>query len=95
MLDKAKIRHVAALAGLQLTDEEEERLTSEMNQILQYFRKLSELDTEEIPATFQVMPVSNVFREDEPCASLTLEETLSNAPHRQGEYFQMPRILES
>jgi aspartyl-tRNA(Asn)/glutamyl-tRNA(Gln) amidotransferase subunit C len=65
MIDREQVHKVAHLARLELTPEEEERFTTQLNDILGYFEQLSELDTESVPPTARAIDVSNVTRPDQ------------------------------
>ncbi|AIQ76502.1 MULTISPECIES: Asp-tRNA(Asn)/Glu-tRNA(Gln) amidotransferase subunit GatC [Paenibacillus] len=88
------VQHVAKLARLQLSPEEEATFTEQMNAILQYAEKLNELDTENVKPTTHVLQVSNVMREDVVKDSLTQEEALLNAPDDEDGHFKVPAVLE-
>ncbi len=88
------VRAVARLARLRFVAEEEERLTGELNRILEYMEKLNELDTEDVEPTSHVVPITNAFRRDEVVSFEGLEALLEPAPQRKGEYFKVPRIIE-
>jgi aspartyl-tRNA(Asn)/glutamyl-tRNA(Gln) amidotransferase subunit C len=89
-----EVEHVARLARLELTNEEKERMRAQLDSILSYIDKLNELDTSAVEPTFHVLPMMNVFRDDEVRPSLSQEEALANAPDRQDLFFRVPRILE-
>jgi aspartyl-tRNA(Asn)/glutamyl-tRNA(Gln) amidotransferase subunit C len=89
-----EVEHVARLARLELTDEEKERMRAQLDSILTYIDKLNELDTSAVEPTSHVLPMMNIFRDDEVRPSLSQEETLANAPDRQDLFFRVPRILE-
>ena len=89
-----EVEHVARLARLELTAEEKERMRAQLDSILSYIDKLNELDTTAVEPTSHVLPMTNVFREDEVTPSLAQEEILANAPERHDRFFRVPRILE-
>lgn len=89
-----EVEHVARLARLELTKEEKEQMRAQLDSILSYIEKLNELDTSAVEPTSHVLPMKNVFREDEVRPSLPQEEALANAPERQDLFFRVPRILE-
>ena len=64
-LTKEQVQHIARLARLKLTPEEEERYAEQLTEILNYVEVLKELDTKGVPETSQVTGLSNVTREDE------------------------------
>lgn len=88
------VEHVARLARLRLTEEEKEKFGKQLNRILKYVEKLNELNTENVKSISSVVPLKNVLREDELKPSLPVENVLSNAPDKKGEYFKVPRIIE-
>ncbi|AHV99022.1 Asp-tRNA(Asn)/Glu-tRNA(Gln) amidotransferase subunit GatC [Paenibacillus sabinae] len=88
------VQHVARLARLHLSPEEEAVFTEQMNAILQYAEKLSGLDTEGVEPTTHVLHVSNVMREDVVKESLSIEDVLLNAPEEEDGQFKVPAVLE-
>lgn len=92
-LDRAQVEKVALLARLQLTPEEEEQFTPQLNSILGYFEQLSELDTEDVPPTTRAIDVSNVVRPDVQVTYPDREGILACAPDREGEFVRVPKIL--
>jgi len=84
------VLHVARLARLGLRDGEAERLQTELSAILEAVGKVSELDLADVPPTSHPLDLVNVWDEDEPSPSLTVEEALANAPEREGDGFRVP-----
>jgi aspartyl-tRNA(Asn)/glutamyl-tRNA(Gln) amidotransferase subunit C len=98
-ITKKDVEHVARLARLALSEEEKDRFTGQLGSILQYIEKMSALNTDNVPPTSHVLPLSNVWREDkmEPSTSETLgspEDLLSNAPEREGPLFKVKKVIE-
>jgi len=94
-ISKKTINHISKLALLDLSDEEKEKLSKELNDILNYFKKLDDLDTSDVePTTHPIDGLKNVFREDIPWKSLSNEEALKNAKNKKDGYFKAPRILK-
>lgn len=92
---KETIDQIAKLALLDLKDEEKEKLAKELSEIITYFKKLNDLDTDNIkPMTHPIDGLQNVFREDIPRKGLTKEEATKNAQHKKDGYFKAPRILK-
>ncbi|MFX0071741.1 MAG: Asp-tRNA(Asn)/Glu-tRNA(Gln) amidotransferase subunit GatC [Candidatus Hermodarchaeota archaeon] len=92
---KETIDYVAKLALLDLSEEEKEKFSKQLNEIITYFKKLNDLDTTKInPTTHPIDNLKNVFREDVPWEGLTNEEALKNAQHKKDGYFKAPRILK-
>ncbi len=92
-ISKEEVEHVAWLARIKLSEEEKELYTQQFNQILEYFEKISELETEDIPPELHVMGIVNVAREDKPGKPLNHTEALKNAPKKRGGYFEAPKML--
>lgn len=88
------VDHVARLARLALTDEERERLRSQLPVILEHAERVQEVAAEEVPATSHPIPLRNVFREDEPEPTLSQDEALAGAPETEKGQFKVPRIVE-
>lgn len=93
-LTRSDVEHVAFLARLGMTGPELDRLQAQLNQILEEYAKLSELDTDAIPPTAQTIELENILREDMVRPSLPVEAVLSNAPARQGDFIVVPAILD-
>ncbi len=85
---------VGALARLYFTDEEKEELMDTLNNILEYFDKLSELDTEDVEPLTHILPVQNVMRDDEVKPSFDQETALKNAPKHDRGHFVIPKVIE-
>ena len=93
LLDSAQVAHLANLARIELSPEELEKLTGELGVILDSIAKVSEVATPDVPATSHPVPLSNVFRSDEPSDTLTTEQALSGAPEHDGTRFVVSAIL--
>ncbi len=92
-LTREEVLHVAELARLSLSPEEIELFTGQLNEILEYVEKLQELDTSGVGPLAHVIPLCNVFREDQARESLPLDAVLENAPAREDGNFLVPRII--
>lgn len=93
MITKAAVEHVALLARLELTEEETEMYTQQLNQILDYAERLNQLDTTNVSPTAHVLPIQNVFREDKSEQVMTNDEALANAPTKEDGFFRVPKIV--
>lgn len=87
------IEYVGILAKLELADEEKERAKKDMEEMLDYIDKLNELDTSGVEPMSHVFPINNVFREDIVRGEDIHEETLANAPERNGDSFVVPKTI--
>jgi aspartyl-tRNA(Asn)/glutamyl-tRNA(Gln) amidotransferase subunit C len=94
MIAREDVEHVAELARLDLTSAEKEQFIAQLNSILTYIEKLNELDTRDVEPTSHVLPMSNIFRDDEVRPSLDRAEVLRNAPEASHFFFKVPRIIE-
>lgn len=93
MIDREQVRKVAHLARLELEPEAEEKLTTQLSSILEYFEQLSELDTEKVAPTTRVIDVSNITRDDNLEPFPNREEILACAPEQDGDFFKVPKIM--
>jgi aspartyl-tRNA(Asn)/glutamyl-tRNA(Gln) amidotransferase subunit C len=93
-ITRAEVEHVARLARLELTGDEQERMTFQLDAILGYIDTLNALDTGGVDPPTTVIPVVSVMRDDEVRPSLDREDALANAPDREDAFFRVPRIIE-
>jgi aspartyl-tRNA(Asn)/glutamyl-tRNA(Gln) amidotransferase subunit C len=89
-ISREEVLHVAGLAWLALTDEEIERLTTELDAILEAVGVVSELDLADVPPTSHPLDLVNVWEEDVPREPLSLEDALANAPDADDGLFRVP-----
>jgi aspartyl-tRNA(Asn)/glutamyl-tRNA(Gln) amidotransferase subunit C len=89
-ISREEVVHVARLARLELTEEELERFGGQLNTILEAVGKVGELDLSEVEPTAHPLDLVNVWAQDEPRPSLTVDEALANAPEREGDFFRVP-----
>jgi aspartyl-tRNA(Asn)/glutamyl-tRNA(Gln) amidotransferase subunit C len=89
-----EVRHVAALARLSLTPEEEERYRHQLSAILEAMEQLKVLDTEDVEPTSHAIAVQSALREDIVVPSLEPGKALANAPAKVGTSFAVPKIIE-
>ncbi len=92
-LSKSEVEHIAHLARLQLGAKEIETITPQLNNILLYMEKLSELDTTGIEPTTHALHLSNAFRNDKIIPSLDQEDVLALAPEQGGGSFVVPKVI--
>lgn len=89
-----QVRHVAKLARLKLTPEEELKHQQQLSQVLEAFEALSKIDTTDVPPTYHVNLEHTTLREDVVETPLTVDEALANAPQRVGDSFGVPKVIE-
>ncbi|HHP7230058.1 MAG TPA: Asp-tRNA(Asn)/Glu-tRNA(Gln) amidotransferase subunit GatC [Xenococcaceae cyanobacterium] len=93
MIDREQVKKVAHLARLEITADEEEQFTTQLNSILDYFEQLSELDTENVAPTTRAIEVSNITRPDRLEPFPDKAALLASAPEPEGQYFRVPQIM--
>ena len=93
-LSREEVEHIAELARLTLSDEEQALYQEQLSAILQHFERLQELNTEAIPPTATVLPLRSVMRADEPRSPFSRKDILASAPDTEEECFKVPAVLE-
>jgi len=91
---KKDVEYIAELARLQLSPQEIESLSEDMNKILGYIDLLNELDTENTEPLEHVIELDSRLREDEAKEPLSHKDALKNAPDADSDYFRVPRVIE-
>ncbi|MBR4749188.1 MAG: Asp-tRNA(Asn)/Glu-tRNA(Gln) amidotransferase subunit GatC [Abditibacteriota bacterium] len=94
MLTKEDIAAIAHLSRLEMGDDAE-KLTEQINKLLDNFQSLQALDTDSVKPTSHAVPMYNVFREDEVRPSLSPEEVVQNGSDTQDLCFVVPRIVDT
>jgi aspartyl-tRNA(Asn)/glutamyl-tRNA(Gln) amidotransferase subunit C len=89
-ITRDEVLHVARLARLELSEDEVSRFQEQLNAILEAVGKVAELDLSDVPPTAHPLELSNVWAEDEPRPSLSVEDALANAPEPSGNLFRVP-----
>jgi len=92
-LSKKEVEHTAWLAHIELSEKEKTLFTEQFNDILDYFKKIDEVNTGDVEPTYHVLDLMNVYREDEAEPSLATEEALKNAPKKEKQFLKAPRIV--
>ena len=93
-ITKKDIEHIANLSMLNLSDEEIERYTNDMQNIVTFAEQVNEVDTDGVDISAFALDTCNVFRKDEVKKSLDRELLLQNAPSSNGEAYQLPSMME-
>ena len=93
-ISRSDVEHVADLARLHLTDEELDRMQTQLSNILEAIETLRDVDTSHVGPTASVIQLENVMREDEPMPPMRREATLANAPLRDDPFLRVPTVLE-
>ncbi|MFR5875418.1 MAG: Asp-tRNA(Asn)/Glu-tRNA(Gln) amidotransferase subunit GatC [Eubacterium sp.] len=88
------IKYLESLARITLTEDEEKKVGTELQDILTYIDMLNELDTDGVEAMSHCFPITNVMREDEVAPSMTPDEITANAPEAQDGCFVVPKTVD-
>jgi aspartyl-tRNA(Asn)/glutamyl-tRNA(Gln) amidotransferase subunit C len=88
-----QVTQVARLARLEIPPQRLARLTGQLESILEYVAKISEVDMAGVEPIAHALPLHNVLREDVVEPSLPLEKVLRNAPEVDGPYFKVPKVI--
>jgi aspartyl-tRNA(Asn)/glutamyl-tRNA(Gln) amidotransferase subunit C len=89
-----QVRHIALLARLELTLDEEQRMLGDLDEMLAYVDKLNQLDTSAVEPTAQVGETGTPMREDVVTNTEAPEAILANAPTAREQMFKVPKIIE-
>ena len=92
-ISSSDVRKVAQLARLELPDDQIELYTAQIEEILSYVDQLQEIDTKNVSPTTRAVEVVNAMREDLVEVKCLREDILNQAPHREGDFFRVPKIL--
>jgi len=92
-ITQEQVRHVAKLSRLSLSDPEVERFTAQLDAILDYIRKLNELDIEGVRPMPHALDQFNIFRADVEQPGMPTDRALANAPDAHPPYFKVPKVL--
>lgn len=88
------IDHVAHLARIALTEDEKLKFAGQLSDVLKYIELLKRVDVTGVEATAHAFPVYNVWADDIPAASLSVEEALRNAPAQRDNMISVPKVIE-
>lgn len=93
-IDINTLKKIAHLARLEFDEKGAEKMTRDMTQILDWVEHLNQVDTEGVEPIITMSSEVNVLREDKVGEHLSHEKGLKNAPHRDSDYFRVPKVLE-
>ena len=92
---KLDVKHIAKLANLPITNEEEKKLGTQLSETLNYIEILKEVDTKNVTPTAHVTGLENITREDKTSPSLSQKQALANAKNQHNGFFIVDAILEN
>lgn len=93
-ITRDEVAHLARLSRLALDADELDHLAPQLDEILQAVARVQEVAGGDVPPTSHSLPLTNVFRPDEPAPCLDRDEVLAGAPAAEEGRFRVPRILE-
>lgn len=93
-VSKEDVIHIAKLARIEISDEELEKYTIDLDNIVNYSNTLSSIDVSGVEPTNHILDIKNVFRADEVKPSYDREEILKNAPTKAGGCVSVPKVIE-
>jgi aspartyl-tRNA(Asn)/glutamyl-tRNA(Gln) amidotransferase subunit C len=93
-LTRDQVLHIAHLARVGIDDADVDHFAEQLSQVLEYFERLGEVDTADVPPTAHTLALHNIWRDDEAGPCLEPEEVLANAPQQEGGFFRVKAILE-
>lgn len=94
MSDSIDIDYTAKLARIALTEDERERFSSQLKDILHYFDRLNEVDVEGVEPMTHAFAMENMLREDIATPGLTPEEALKHAPKKRDNMVVVPKVVD-
>jgi len=92
-ISRKEVEKVSLLGRLLLSEEELDKMTTQLGQILGYMDLLGEVDTDGVEPMAHALDVSDVFRDDRVRPSLDRDQALANAPNRDDECYRVPAVL--
>ena len=94
-ISKEQVKKVAALARLELNEDEIEKHSIQLEKILDYIAQLEKIDTNEVVCTTRAIEVVNVLRNDVKQDYSNKENILDLAPDREESFFKVPKIIDN
>lgn len=88
------VEHIAHLARLEFEGEKKEAIKADLTKIIGFVDQLNAVDTEGVDPLIFMTESINVLREDEVKETITQVEALKNAPHKDSDYFKIPKVLK-
>ncbi len=95
MISKEKVKYIAKLARLALSEKEIERYQNDLSKILEYFEKLKEVDVSRVKPTFHPLKIKNVFREDVETKKdiEKIKKLIELMPEKKDGYLKVKKVL--
>lgn len=93
-ISNEQIKNIADLSKLEFSEAELKILTEDMNNIVNFAKKLNEINVDNIKPTAHILELNNVFREDIVNDSYDRKEILKNAPSKELGCISVPKTVE-
>jgi aspartyl-tRNA(Asn)/glutamyl-tRNA(Gln) amidotransferase subunit C len=90
-ISKKDIKRLAWLSRIELLAKDEDIILEQLNQILEYFKKIDEVNTKNIEPCYHVIDLINVMRKDE--SKPSSDKIIEIIPQRKARYVKSPRII--
>jgi aspartyl-tRNA(Asn)/glutamyl-tRNA(Gln) amidotransferase subunit C len=93
-VDNNTVDKIAELAKLEFKAEDKEKIKADLNKMLNFVDKLSELDTENVEPLVYLLDESPILRVDVVKEHSSQKNALKNAPHKDSDYFKVPKVIK-
>jgi aspartyl-tRNA(Asn)/glutamyl-tRNA(Gln) amidotransferase subunit C len=93
-IDADMVKHVAYLVRLGIREEEARTFSDQFTAIIDYFHKLNEVDTRDVPPATEIASARSVMREDQVQPSMRREDFLENVPLKDGAFVKVPQVFD-
>ncbi len=93
-LSREEVLHIALLARVGVSEEDVEKLSEQLSDILENFEVLEQVDTTDVPPTTQSIALQNVTSDDTAVSSLPPDQVLANAPRKEADFFRVRAVLD-
>ncbi len=93
-LSREEVLRIALLARVGVSEEDVEKLSEQLSDILENFEILAQVDTIDVPPTAQSIALQNVTSDDTAASSLPPDQVLANAPRKETDFFKVRAVLD-
>lgn len=93
MITIKDVEHVAKLARLELTEEEKEKFTKQLGDVLKHVDAMNEVDTSNVEPMAHAIDFVNVMREDEVYYEQTKEELMKTLRMRKTDFSEFQKLI--
>ena len=93
-IDSASIERIADLSKLSLSAEQKDDIINQLTNIISSIDIINSLELDDIEPLEHIVDLPDIFREDCIKDSLSIQDTLKNAPQKNETFFKVPKVLE-